>query len=48
MLFAVLARHFIPRVRKLSASPAEQSAALTGRIVDSFTDVMTLKLFAAI
>jgi ATP-binding cassette subfamily B multidrug efflux pump len=47
VLFAVLARHFIPRIRKLSAGSAEQSAALTGRIVDSFSNIMTLKLFGS-
>jgi ATP-binding cassette subfamily B multidrug efflux pump len=45
VLFAILARHFIPRIRQLSAGSAEQSAALTGRIVDSFSNIMTLKLF---
>lgn len=45
VLFAILARHFIPRIRGLSAGSAEESASLTGRIVDSFSNIMTLKLF---
>ena len=47
VLFGVLARHFIPRIRQLSAASAEQSSALSGRIVDSYSNIMTLKLFGS-
>ena len=47
VLFGVLARHFIPRIRELSAASAEQSSALSGRIVDSYSNIMTLKLFGS-
>jgi ATP-binding cassette subfamily B multidrug efflux pump len=43
--FAALARYYVPRMRKLSAAAAEQASALTGRIVDSFSNIQTLKLF---
>jgi ATP-binding cassette subfamily B multidrug efflux pump len=43
--FAVLARYYVPRMRKFSAAAAEQASSLTGRIVDSFSNIQTLKLF---
>jgi ATP-binding cassette subfamily B multidrug efflux pump len=45
VLFSILARIYVPRMRKLSAAAAEQASALTGRIVDSFSNIQTLKLF---
>ena len=43
--FAALARYYVPRMRKYSAGAAEQASVLTGRIVDSFSNIQTLKLF---
>jgi ATP-binding cassette subfamily B multidrug efflux pump len=43
--FAALARYYVPRMRRYSAAAAEQASALTGRIVDSFSNIQTLKLF---
>ena len=43
--FGILARFYVPRMRRLSAAAAEQASALTGRIVDSFSNIQTLKLF---
>jgi len=43
--FAGLARYYVPRMRKYSAGAAEQASVLTGRIVDSFSNIQTLKLF---
>lgn len=43
--FAALARYYVPRMRKFSAGAAEQASVLTGRIVDSFSNIQTLKLF---
>jgi ATP-binding cassette subfamily B multidrug efflux pump len=45
VVFSLLARYYVPRMRKLSAAAAEQASALTGRIVDSFSNIQTLKLF---
>jgi ATP-binding cassette subfamily B multidrug efflux pump len=44
-LFSLLARHFVPRMRRASAAAAESASALTGRIVDSYANIQTLKLF---
>jgi ATP-binding cassette subfamily B multidrug efflux pump len=37
---------FVPRIQKLSADAAEARSTLTGRIVDSYTNMLTVKLFA--
>ena len=39
---------FVPRVRAASAALAHERANLTGRIVDSYTNIQTVKLFAHI
>jgi len=43
--FSFLAWHYVPRMRRASASAAESSSQLTGRIVDSYANIQTLKLF---
>jgi ATP-binding cassette subfamily B multidrug efflux pump len=43
--FAFLARYYVPRMRRSSAAAAEQASVLTGRIVDSYSNIQTLKLF---
>lgn len=43
--FGVIARFFVPRIRRLSRITAEASSALNGRIVDSYANIQTLKLF---
>ncbi|MFK8250554.1 ABC transporter ATP-binding protein [Ancylobacter terrae] len=45
-LYILALSHFIPRVRRLSKELSETNSALTGRIVDSYTNIMTVKLFA--
>lgn len=42
--FALLARHFIPRIRKHSKASAEASSMVQGRLVDAFANIETLKL----
>ncbi len=37
---------FVPRMRKLSMAQADARAKLTGRVVDSYTNIQTVKLFA--
>ena len=39
-------RHFMPRVRKASMARASQRAMVTGQIVDTVTNIKTVKLFA--
>ncbi|MEO5806055.1 ABC transporter ATP-binding protein [Devosia sp.] len=46
-IFAGLARYYVPRMRKRSALAAEAGSALTGRIVDSYSNIQTLKLFGS-
>ena len=45
LLFGLLARYFVPRVRRLSRANAETSSMLNGRIVDAFANMQTLKLY---
>jgi ATP-binding cassette subfamily B multidrug efflux pump len=39
-------RYFVPRVKDRAVANAEARSMLTGRIVDSYTNIMTVKLFA--
>ncbi|WFP78640.1 ABC transporter ATP-binding protein [Mesorhizobium sp. WSM4906] len=45
--FAWLARLYLPAIRKHAEATAEAGSMITGRIVDSYSNVQTLKLFAA-
>jgi len=45
-VFVVLARYFVPRIRRHARDTAEAASALSGRLVDSYANVQTLKLFA--
>ena len=38
--------HFIPRLRDISMKQADARAEMTGRVVDSYTNIQTIKLFA--
>jgi ATP-binding cassette, subfamily B, multidrug efflux pump len=44
--YLVMLRHFVPRMRDRSKSVSEARSMLTGRIVDSYTNILTVKLFA--
>src|SRR5690606_19631850 len=41
-----LARFFVPRLRKVSEEQSDARAQMTGRIVDSYANIQTVKLFA--
>ena len=43
--FSIMAYHYVPRMRRASAAAAESSSQLTGRIVDRYANIQTLKLF---
>jgi ATP-binding cassette subfamily B multidrug efflux pump len=43
--FLVLARLFVPKIRKYARETAEVSSMLTGRLTDSYANIQTLKLF---
>ncbi|MGN6468590.1 MAG: ABC transporter transmembrane domain-containing protein, partial [Rhizobiaceae bacterium] len=45
--FAFLARWYLPTIRRQAERSAEANSAVTGRIVDGYSNVETLKLFAA-
>jgi ATP-binding cassette, subfamily B, multidrug efflux pump len=44
--YAVLLRYFVPRLRTRSRRMSDTRSALTGRVVDSYTNIATVKLFA--
>ncbi|SNS09940.1 ABC transporter ATP-binding protein [Antarctobacter heliothermus] len=46
VLYALALRYFIPRVQKLSKDRAGARTVVTGQIVDTFSNIATVKLFA--
>jgi ATP-binding cassette subfamily B multidrug efflux pump len=44
--FAALLRFFVPRMRDRSRLNSEARSALTGRVVDCYSNILTVKLFA--
>ncbi|MGH7046073.1 MAG: ABC transporter ATP-binding protein [Stellaceae bacterium] len=44
--YAVLLRFFVPRLRVRSRRSSETRSNLVGRVVDSYTNILTVKLFA--
>ncbi len=44
--FVFVLTYFVPRIRKRSVIVSEARSMLTGRIVDSYTNIQTVKLFA--
>jgi ATP-binding cassette subfamily B multidrug efflux pump len=44
--YLILLRRFVPRLRDRSRETSEIRSTLTGRIVDSYTNIVTVKLFA--
>ncbi|HYS49205.1 MAG TPA: ABC transporter ATP-binding protein [Xanthobacteraceae bacterium] len=44
--YVVLLRAFVPRMRERSHDMSEARSVLTGRIVDAYTNTLTVKLFA--
>jgi ATP-binding cassette, subfamily B, multidrug efflux pump len=44
--YAALLWYFVPRMRDRSKANSEARSALMGRIVDSYTNILTVKLFA--
>jgi ATP-binding cassette, subfamily B, multidrug efflux pump len=47
VVFGVLARRFLPRVRKAARESAEASSMVQGRLVDGYSNIQTLKLFGS-
>ncbi len=46
LLYAVMLSFFLPRLKKVSRLQADARSEMTGRVVDSYTNIMTVKLFA--
>ncbi|MDR2871162.1 MAG: ABC transporter ATP-binding protein/permease [Xanthomonadaceae bacterium] len=44
--YAMLLRHFVPRLNRVAQEQADARAMMTGRIVDSYTNIATVKLFS--
>jgi ATP-binding cassette subfamily B multidrug efflux pump len=44
--YALLLRFFIPRMRERSRATSEMRSMLSGRVVDAYTNILTVKLFA--
>lgn len=44
--YGVTVWYFVPRIQKLSFAASEARSRLTGRVVDSYTNILTVKLFA--
>ncbi|MHA6641693.1 ABC transporter ATP-binding protein [Mesorhizobium sp. A623] len=44
--YAVLLRYFIPRLGKVAAEQADARSTMTGRVVDSYANIQTVKLFS--
>jgi len=44
--YAVTLNYFVPKIERLSGVMSEARSMLTGRIVDIYTNIMTVKLFA--
>jgi ATP-binding cassette subfamily B multidrug efflux pump len=43
--YVLLLRHFVPRLRELARSSSEGRSLVMGRVVDSYTNILTVKLF---
>ncbi|MHB0952693.1 MAG: ABC transporter ATP-binding protein [Allorhizobium sp.] len=45
-VYIAIVSYFVPRLRKISAEQADARSMMTGRIVDSYTNIATVKLFS--
>lgn len=45
-LYVVIQYYFVPKLKKVAAEQAEARSLMTGRIVDSYTNIQTVKLFS--
>ena len=46
LAYAFFLRHFVPRMRDLGRASSELRSMVMGRVVDSYTNILTVKLFA--
>ena len=45
-LYALIQVYFVPKLKKIASSQADARSEMTGRIVDSYTNISTIKLFS--
>ncbi|MDP3526058.1 MAG: ABC transporter ATP-binding protein, partial [Hoeflea sp.] len=45
-IYICLIMHFVPKLKRISADQADARSAMTGRVVDSYTNISTVKLFS--
>lgn len=48
VLYVLLLRYFVPKLRDISTLQADARSLMTGRIVDSYANIVTLKLFSGV
>ena len=46
LIYVVVVTHFVPKLAKVSREQADARSMMTGRIVDSYTNINTVKLFS--
>ncbi|HEV7478014.1 MAG TPA: ABC transporter ATP-binding protein [Burkholderiales bacterium] len=46
MGYVIFLRHYVPRLRELSMKSSEARSLVMARVVDSYTNILTVKLFA--
>ena len=46
VIYALVLRHYLPRLRQVSEAQADARSTMTGRVTDAYTNIATVKLFA--
>ncbi len=46
VIYVALQMYFIPKLKKISAEQADARSTMTGRVVDSYSNISTVKLFS--
>lgn len=46
VIYVVLQKTFLPKLRRISEAQADARSTMTGRVVDAYTNIATVKLFA--
>ena len=46
VIYALVLRHYLPRLRQVSEVQADARSTMTGRVTDAYTNIATVKLFA--
>ncbi|MFZ1813585.1 MAG: ABC transporter ATP-binding protein [Rhizobiaceae bacterium] len=46
VVYSAIVTWFVPRLRRISEKQADARSAMTGRVVDSYTNIATVKLFS--